>query len=244
MRWAAGGSGLALPLAGARSGTLGSVLDHPAGVARCAAPDQPPTAPHADVCRSPRQAEQLRETGLRPGTSEPGTILEYAHQDRSGLGARYERGRAVAVVAPVGPVRAQIPSDPLSRWPAGRVGFSGSVVPGTPPGRPDVIIVLQRLGLQSVVGTWPWPAALRGWVSTTTSRVPAAAPARKCPAEGLQDGRRHHPPPGRTPVARRPGRGRQPGSREPPSRRGTSRRVTPWTATPAPGARRPSRRGT
>ena len=47
--------------------------------------------------------EELRALGLRPGTSEPDAILEYAHQDRSGLCALFDRGKAVAVAAPVEP---------------------------------------------------------------------------------------------------------------------------------------------
>lgn len=48
-------------------------------------------------------AEELRALGLRPGTHEPDAILEYDHQDRSGLCALFERGKAVPVKAPVEP---------------------------------------------------------------------------------------------------------------------------------------------
>lgn len=42
-------------------------------------------------------AEELRALGLRPGTTEPDGILEFAHKDRSGLCALYARDKAVPV---------------------------------------------------------------------------------------------------------------------------------------------------
>lgn len=45
--------------------------------------------------------EELRALGLRPGTSELDAILEYTHQDRSGLCALFERAKAVPVAASV-----------------------------------------------------------------------------------------------------------------------------------------------
>ncbi|WP_412030561.1 hypothetical protein [Deinococcus yunweiensis] len=48
-------------------------------------------------------AEELRALGLRPSTSEPDAILEYAYKDRSGICALFDRGKAVHVTAAVEP---------------------------------------------------------------------------------------------------------------------------------------------
>ena len=45
-------------------------------------------------------AEELRAPGLRPGTTEPDGILEFAKKDRSGICALYARDKAVPITAP------------------------------------------------------------------------------------------------------------------------------------------------